>query len=69
MAIYDVFFSILAHSVMADGYLLTMFLQFVLGVCDFADSRVEGHVDVVVLGPHVVSATLQRGLDAENQNV
>ena len=44
-------------------YLLSVCLQFVLGVGDFADSRIESHVDVVVLRPHVVGAVLQRRLD------
>ena len=51
------------------SYLLSVFLQFVLGVGDFADSRVERHVDVVVLRPHVVRAALQSWLDASKYKV
>ena len=45
-----------------------MFLQFVLGIVDFANPGVEGYVDVVVLRPHVVRGVLQRRYDAEKKN-
>ena len=44
-----------------------MFLQFVFGIGDFADPRVEGDVDVVVLRPHVVGGVLKRRLDTGNE--